>query len=111
MFTLRGGDIMATVTGRRRYSSDLAQGGLEIPCKLKFCGKAKEFLKLKRVWHHKNCLQQLHNYLYKPWQYNIPLTSIIIAVYCIHDCICVKMIKLFKSNFCVLNPRLQNLIS
>ena len=49
MFILRGGDIIATVTGRRQYSSDLAQGGLEIPCKLKFCGKAKELLKLKSV--------------------------------------------------------------
>lgn len=32
LFLRRGGSIMSTVTGRRRYSSDLSQGGLEIPC-------------------------------------------------------------------------------
>ena len=42
IFILRGGAIKATVTGRRHDSSDLAQGGLEIPCKLKFCGEPKE---------------------------------------------------------------------
>ena len=31
LFLRRGGSIRSTVTGRRRYSSDLLQGGLEIP--------------------------------------------------------------------------------
>ena len=34
MFIDQGGDITCVVTGNRRYSSDLAQGGLEIPCSI-----------------------------------------------------------------------------
>ena len=34
LFLRRGGEIMCTVTGRHRYSSDLEQGGMEIPCLL-----------------------------------------------------------------------------
>jgi hypothetical protein len=30
--------ILCTVTGSRRYSKDLPQGGLEVPCKLEFFG-------------------------------------------------------------------------
>ena len=37
LFLRRGGMIRCTVTGRRRYSGDLPQGGLEIPCILSFC--------------------------------------------------------------------------
>ena len=33
--------IHFTVTGERRHSADLAQGGLEVPCKLKFDGPNK----------------------------------------------------------------------
>lgn len=40
------------VTGGRRYSADLPQGGLEIPCKLHFEGKSKEITKVKK--HFKN---------------------------------------------------------
>ena len=46
---LRGGEIICTVTGSRRYSSDLAQGGLEIPCLLLFKGKPKEIQKIKSL--------------------------------------------------------------
>ena len=61
MFTQRGGKITATVKGRRRYSSDLVQGGLEIPCDLTFNGEKEEILQLKKVWRHKKCLHQLVN--------------------------------------------------
>ena len=61
MFTQRGGKITATVTGRRRYSSDLVQGGLEIPCDLTFNGEKEEILQLKKVWRHKKRLHQLVN--------------------------------------------------
>ena len=44
MFIQRGGEITATVTGRRRYFSDLVQGGLEIPCDLTFYGEKEEIL-------------------------------------------------------------------
>ena len=65
MFTQRGGKITATVTCRQRYSSDLVQGGLEIPCDLRgdltFNGEKEEILKLKKVWRHKKRLHQLVN--------------------------------------------------
>ena len=32
LFLPRRGTIECTVTGRRKYSADLAQGGLEVPC-------------------------------------------------------------------------------
>ncbi len=35
-FLRRYGNIIYQVTGRRRYSSDLAQGGLEVLCSLTF---------------------------------------------------------------------------
>ncbi len=37
-FIRRGGTIVCQVTGRRCRSSDLVQGGLEIPCSYTFCG-------------------------------------------------------------------------
>ena len=53
LFLARGGAIVCTPTGGRRYSSDLPQGGLEIPCKLKFTGKSKEVQKVKTLFAHK----------------------------------------------------------
>ena len=47
LFLRRGGSIYCIVTGRRRYSSDLIQGGLEIPCDLLFTGTEEEIKKLK----------------------------------------------------------------
>ena len=41
IFIRRGGKIACQVTGRRRYSSDLPQGGLEVPCKLTFYTRNK----------------------------------------------------------------------
>ena len=35
---LRSGLITCTITGTRRYSRDLVQGGLEVPCTLIFKG-------------------------------------------------------------------------
>ena len=39
LFLQRGGTIACSVTDSKRYSSDLSQGGLEIPCILKFEGE------------------------------------------------------------------------
>ena len=39
LFLRRGGFIEATVTGPRRYSQDLPQGGLELPCTYRFTGE------------------------------------------------------------------------
>ena len=38
LFLHNNGIIRCTVTGNRRYSGDLLQGGLEMPCKLPFRG-------------------------------------------------------------------------
>ena len=50
LFLRRGGAIKCTVTGRRRYSADLPQGGLEVPCSLLFKGSPEEIKKLKKLW-------------------------------------------------------------
>ena len=50
LFIRRGGSITCVVTGSRRYSSDLPQGGLEIPCKVKFtASKTEELKKLRQT--------------------------------------------------------------
>ena len=50
IFIRRGGFIKCTVTGHQRYSSDLPQGGLEVPCKLNFITKIfKEGSKTKKL--------------------------------------------------------------
>ena len=56
IFLIGGGTITATVTGRRRYSSDLAQGGLKIPCDLKCSGEEEKISKLKKVLRQKKQL-------------------------------------------------------
>jgi len=45
LFIRRGGAIHCRVTGRRKYSTDLPQGGVEIPCLLLSEGEAKEIKK------------------------------------------------------------------
>ena len=51
LFLRRGGSIVCRISGTRRYSANLPQGGLEIPCTLLFEAKAnlKEIKKLKRL--------------------------------------------------------------
>ncbi len=48
LFLRRGGSLCCTVSGSRRYSADLPQGGFEIPCILLFRGESKEMFKLKK---------------------------------------------------------------
>ena len=45
-FIRRGRIIKYTVTGCQRYSSDLLQGGLEVPCKLTFIGTCLKYFKI-----------------------------------------------------------------
>ena len=45
----KGGSIFCQVSGSRRYSQDLPQGGLEIPCLLRFQGNAKDVQKVKKL--------------------------------------------------------------
>ena len=50
IFIKRGGNVMCQVAGARRYSSDLVQGVLEIPCILKFvAANQKEVTKTIRL--------------------------------------------------------------
>lgn len=53
LFLRRRGEITCTVTGSRRYSADLAQGGLEIPCCLTFTGENDALVtKTKKLLEH-----------------------------------------------------------
>ena len=40
---------MCKITGRRRHSKDLAQGGLEMPCTLTFEGCSKDITKVEKI--------------------------------------------------------------
>ena len=53
LFLRRGGSISCEVTGRRR-STDLIQGGLEIPCLLILKGNRRDLLKLKHLIDQKD---------------------------------------------------------
>ena len=51
VFLRRGGTINCRVTGTRKYSSDLSQGELEIPCLLYFkANDAKECSKTNKLF-------------------------------------------------------------
>ena len=51
LFIDLGGRILINccVTGSRRYSEDLSQGGLEIPCKIFFQGSTQHLFKVKKL--------------------------------------------------------------
>ena len=49
MFMRRGGMMNCRITGERRYSEDLSQGGLEVPCILLLRGAAKDIAKVKKL--------------------------------------------------------------
>ena len=59
LFLRRGGSITCTVAGSRRYSQDLPQGGLEIPCDVKFEGKSREIQKVKHLFKKTNKVKSL----------------------------------------------------
>ena len=48
LFLRRGNKIICRIAGHRRYSADLPQGGLEVPCVFQFEGEAKEIAKLNK---------------------------------------------------------------
>ena len=49
LFLERNGAITCTITGPRRRSADLPQGGMELPCVLAFSGGPSDLLKVKRI--------------------------------------------------------------
>ena len=50
LFIRRGGIINCTVIGNRRFSRDLEQGGMEIPCTYTFKGQPKEVEKVQKFF-------------------------------------------------------------
>ena len=48
-FVRRGGTITCKVTAPRKYSADLVEGGLEIPCEVVLRGIAEDIKKVKRL--------------------------------------------------------------
>ena len=48
-FLRRNGMILCQVTGRRRRSVDLPQGGMEVPCTLTFVGQSQYIKKLQKL--------------------------------------------------------------
>ena len=48
LFLQQSRNIECTITGERRYSSDLPQGRLEVPCTLRFSGDAKVLSKITK---------------------------------------------------------------
>ena len=51
LFLRKGGAISCVVTGTRRYLYDLPQGGMEIPCLLKFRGNKEILQKINQLLH------------------------------------------------------------
>ena len=49
LFLRKGGLIKCTITGFRQHSSDLVQGGMEVPCQLLFSGEEIDVRKLQRL--------------------------------------------------------------
>jgi len=54
-FLRRGETMTCVVAGVRQYSSDLLQGGLEVPCKLTFSAPTKEIQKLRKLLSADRC--------------------------------------------------------
>ncbi len=48
-FLLRSGTITCKVSGSRKYSADLPQGGLELPCRLTFSGNPTKINKISKL--------------------------------------------------------------
>lgn len=55
LFLRKNGTILCTVTGKRRFSEDLPQGGLEVPSKLIFQGEVKYVEKMKKLLTPAGC--------------------------------------------------------
>ena len=49
IFLRRSGNIVVQITDKRKYSSDLPQGGLEVPCSLIFVGESEDLLKIEKL--------------------------------------------------------------
>ena len=61
LFIRCGGSITCQATGHRRYSRDLAQGGIEIPCELTLRGTKKDIKKFRALVDSKKSTKQRIN--------------------------------------------------
>ena len=61
LFFRGGGSITCQVTGHRRYSRDLAQGGMEIPCELTLRGAKTDIKKFRALIDNKKSTKQRIN--------------------------------------------------
>ena len=52
LFIARKGTISCTIAGSRRFSADLPQGGLGVPCVFTFIGDSKDIIKIKKLVCH-----------------------------------------------------------
>ena len=64
LFIKRGGSISCKVIGRRCYSRDLPQGGVEIPCKLILLGKSYD---IKKNVNHRLRVLNLGGVYFTDW--------------------------------------------
>ena len=76
----RGGSIY--VSGSRRYSADLPQGGLEIPCNLTFKAKVKEIKKVRTMLETLTPIFEMSSCCFIQSNRNNAITEIIIINHC-----------------------------
>ena len=60
LFISRGRIIRCSITGNHRYSRDLVQGSMEIPCQLTFVGMEKELKKVRCNFINKSSCKRKH---------------------------------------------------
>ena len=78
---MKNGTADCVVIGGRRYSLDLPQGRLEIPCKLIFNGKRDDIKKLKHLLACKApAFSSNHSKVYGTWQRALKIKKAIFAV-------------------------------
>ena len=59
LFLRRGGIIIRNVTGPRKYSDDLPQGGLELPCTYRFIGPENVTKKARQLFDEQHGVSEL----------------------------------------------------
>ena len=81
-FIRRGGTIKCIVDGHRRYSEDLPQGGLEVPCKLRFeikslqvCNKTEGLIRASLAVTNAEYPDPCTKRVEKPTEHNIEIAS------------------------------------
>ena len=93
LFVRRGGVVRCCVAGRRRYSNDVPQGGLEIPCVFNIGQKVQELRESKETVCHNYNNMHMHIY-YEYFDLSLHVTVISctvhsdITTYLLNQCHC-----------------------